>query len=72
MSVMTMLNINQVATVFLLLLLLLILLSYLIYQLITFLVRDVFITLLPWCSSVCLSVRLSVWDRYALWSYGAL
>jgi len=29
------------------------------------------VAVLPWCSSVRLSVCLSVWDGHALWSYGA-
>jgi len=40
------------------------------------LARDAFIewifALLPWCSSVRLSVCPSVWDERVLWSYGAL
>ena len=39
------------------------------------LARDAFVkqivALLTWCSCVCLSVCLFVWDGRALWSYGA-
>ena len=46
-------------------------------QIMILLARNAFVerivTLLPWCSSICLSVRPSicVWDGHALWPYSA-
>jgi len=34
--------------------------------------REWIVALLPWCSSICLSICPSVRDGRALWSYGVL